>query len=64
MIKVTRLNGDEFIVNADLICFIERRPDTYITLTTDERLLVRESVEEVVERARDYARSVRVLRAA
>lgn len=64
MIKVTRLNGEEFIINADLICYIERRPDTYITLTTDERLLVRESVEEVVERARNHARSVRLLRAA
>lgn len=64
MIKVTRLNGEEFIVNADLICYVERRPDTYITLTTDERLIVRESVEEVVERARNHARSVRMLRSA
>ncbi|NQV25585.1 MAG: flagellar FlbD family protein, partial [Rhodopirellula sp.] len=34
MIKLTKLNGDEFVVNAELIRFIERRPDTYITLTT------------------------------
>ena len=60
MIKLTRLNGDEFVVNADLIRFIESRPDTYVTLTTDDRLIVRESVEEVVHRAISYARALRL----
>jgi flagellar protein FlbD len=61
MIKLTRLNGDEFVVNADLIRFIESRPDTYVTLTTDERLIVRESVDEVVHRAICYARAKRLM---
>ena len=61
MIKVTRLNGEEFVVNAELISYVERRPDTYITLTTNDRFLVRESVEEVVERSVSYARSVRMI---
>jgi len=61
MIKLTRLSGEEFIVNADLIRFIEARPDTYITLTTNERLIVREGSDEVVRRAIDYARLVRVI---
>lgn len=60
MIKLTRLNGDEFVVNADLIRFIESRPDTYVTLTTDDRLIVRESVDEVVHRAISYARALRL----
>ncbi|MFQ5733930.1 MAG: flagellar FlbD family protein [Planctomycetaceae bacterium] len=59
MIRLTRLNGDEFVVNAEMIRFIESRPDTYVTLTNDDRLIVRESVEEVVKRAVSYARSVR-----
>jgi flagellar protein FlbD len=42
------------VLNAELIRFIDARPDTYITLTTGERLIVRESVEEVVRRAMEY----------
>jgi flagellar protein FlbD len=59
MIRLTRLTGEPFVLNADLIRFVERRPDTFITLTTDERVIVRESVEEVVERSIDYARTIR-----
>ena len=61
MIKLTRLSGEEFILNADLIRFVEARPDTYITLTTNERFVVREAADEVVRRSIDYARSVRML---
>jgi len=61
MIKLTRLSGEEFILNADLISFIESRPDTYITLTTEDRFVVREGADEVVARAVEYARSVRLL---
>ena len=61
MIKLTRLSGEEFVLNADLISFIETRPDTYITLTTEDRFVVREGVDEVVSRAVEYARRVRML---
>jgi flagellar protein FlbD len=64
MIRLTRLNGEEFILNADLIRFIETGPDTFITLTTNDRLVVREKVEDVVARAIDYARRIRMLPAA
>ena len=60
MIKLTRLSGEEFILNAELIRFIETRPDTYITLTTDDRFIVREGADEVVRRAVDYARQIRL----
>ncbi len=59
MIKLTRLNGEEFVVNAELIRFIESRPDTFITLTTNERFIVRESLEEVVKRAIAFSRAIR-----
>ncbi|MCG6154513.1 flagellar FlbD family protein [Rubinisphaera margarita] len=59
MIKLTRLNGEQFVLNAELIRYIESRPDTYITLTTDDRLIVKETVDEVVKRSVDYSRSVR-----
>ena len=38
MIKLTRLNGEEVVVNAELIRFVESRPDTHVTLTTNDRL--------------------------
>jgi flagellar protein FlbD len=54
MIYVTRLDGTEVVVNTDLIVTIERTPDTVLTLVTGGRLLVKESVEEVVERSIGY----------
>ncbi|MBL6706964.1 MAG: flagellar FlbD family protein [Planctomycetaceae bacterium] len=64
MIKLTRLNGEEFVVNAELIRYVERRPDTYVTLTTDDRFIVKESLEEVVSRSIAYSRAVRIAPAA
>lgn len=58
MIKVSRLNGKELIVNADLIKFVEQTPDTMITLTTGDKLMVKESMEEVVARAIEYYRAI------
>lgn len=61
MIKLTRLNGEEFVVNADMIRYVESRPDTYVTLTTSERVIVKEPVAEVVRRSIAYFRAVRAL---
>jgi flagellar protein FlbD len=63
MIKLTRLNGDPFILNAELIRTIDSRPDTYITLTTSDHLIVLESPEEVVKRSLEYKRLTHPLRA-
>ncbi len=57
MIRLTRLGGEPFVLNAELIRYVEARPDTFITLTSGERLVVRESMEEVLRRAVDYQRS-------
>jgi flagellar protein FlbD len=54
MIKLTRLGGEPLVLNADLILYVEARPDTFITLTTGERLVVTESMDEVVRRAVAY----------
>jgi flagellar protein FlbD len=59
MITVTRLNGKPVVVNAELIRFIEQTPDTMITLTSGDKLLVKEKMDEVVRRAIEYARSIR-----
>ena len=56
MITVTRFDHSEFILNADLIEFVEAKPDTHITLVTGKKLLVRESTEEVITRVVDFRR--------
>ncbi len=61
MIKLTKLNGNEFVLNVDLIQFIESRPDTYITLTSSDRLIVKETTAEVVKRCIAYANAIRTL---
>ena len=57
MIKLTRLAGESFLLNAELIRYVESRPDTFITLTTGERVVVQESMEEVMQRTIEYQRS-------
>ena len=61
MIQVTRLNGKGFVVNAELIRFVESTPDTVVTLMQDEKILVLEPVEEVVRRVVAYQREVRLV---
>ena len=60
MIKVTRLNGKEFVVNADLIQYLEETPDTIITLVNHEKIVVKEKADEVIRRVIEYNRSVRM----
>jgi flagellar protein FlbD len=54
MIRLTRLGGEPFLLNAELIKFVESRPDTFITLADGERVIVAESLEEVLRRAIEY----------
>ena len=59
MIVVTRLNGEQFVVNAEKIRYVESTPDTIICCDTGEKLMVKESLKEVMRRAIDYARVIR-----
>ena len=56
MIEVTRLHNQKIVINADLIEFVEETPDTMITTTTGKKLLVRESVDEVIKKVVAYRR--------
>lgn len=56
MIKVTRLDHSELVVNAEMIETIESTPDTVITLTSGKKLVVSEDVEEIVRRVLEYRR--------
>jgi flagellar protein FlbD len=54
MIEVTRLNGISMILNSDLIKIAESSPDTMLTLIHGEKLIVRETCAEVVEKILAY----------
>ena len=61
MIKVTRLNGKEFVVNAELIQYVESTPDSVITLVNHEKLVVKEPLDEIIRRVVEYVRSLRTM---
>jgi len=54
MIELTRLNGNPMVLNSDLIKTAEASPDTMLTLITGEKLIVRETCAEVMERVVGY----------
>ncbi len=59
MIALTRLNGQQFVINADKIRYVESTPDTVICCDHGEKLMVRETLQEVMRRAIEYARVIR-----
>lgn len=56
MFKLTKFTGEDFLVNPDMIKMVEDCGDTAVTLITGERLLVRESSDEIRERFLAYKR--------
>jgi flagellar protein FlbD len=58
VVKLSRLNGAEVTVNAELIETVEATPDTIISLTTGKKLMVVESVDLVIEKVMAYRRAI------
>lgn len=54
MIQLTKISGEPFVLNAELIKYVEALPDTFVTLSTGDRIVVGESPEEVVRRTIEY----------
>ncbi len=61
MITLHRLNSKPFVINAELIRTVESNPDTTITLINGDHFVVTESMQEVVDAAIEYGRSLRRL---
>lgn len=61
MIKLTKLNGKSFTLNALFIEQIESFPDTTITLTNGKKIVVKESENEVLTRSTIFYRSINML---
>jgi len=56
MIKLTRLNDTEIVVNADQIKYLESTPDTIITLMNNEKILVTDSIDDVIRKVIEFRR--------
>ena len=61
MIRVTRLNGDQFALNPDLIEKVEAHPDTVAFLVDGTKYVVRESVDEVIREIREFRAGILAL---
>ena len=58
MIALTRLNGHPVMVNSDLIESLEETPDTVVTLTSGNKLIVRDSMTDVQRKIVAFKRSI------
>ncbi|MGY1732340.1 flagellar FlbD family protein [Geodermatophilus sp. SYSU D01045] len=58
MIRVTRLNGEHFALNPDLIERVEGHPDTVVFLVDGTKYVVSEDVDEVLDAIREYRASI------
>lgn len=54
MIKVTRLDESALVINADLIELVESIPETIICLTTGKKIMVKETVDDIIERVAHF----------
>ncbi|MEJ8554408.1 flagellar FlbD family protein [Tepidibacter sp. Z1-5] len=58
MIKVKRLNEEEFVINCDLIETIEKTPDTVITLTNGHKYVVKEDVDTIIKKVKTFKKDI------
>jgi len=58
MIKVTRLNGNEYYINPHQIESMELHPDTTLLMLSGKHVVIREKVEEIIGRIIEYRRRI------
>jgi flagellar protein FlbD len=56
VIKVTKLNGNQLVINSDLIEFVEEMPDTIITLINGTKVMVQESSDIIISKVAEFKR--------
>jgi len=59
MIHVTKLNGKDMVLNCELIQTVEANPDTTIMMTTGLKVIVLESVDDIIDKTIFYKREIR-----
>lgn len=58
MIALIRLNGQPVLLNCDLIESVEETPDTVVTLTSGNKLIVRDRMAEVQAKVMEFKRKI------
>jgi flagellar protein FlbD len=58
MIRATKINGEAIVINCLLIEMIEATPDTVVTLSTGRKIMLRDGIDDVVQKATEYHRAV------
>ena len=58
MIQVTRLDNTLMVVNVEMIRSFRSTPDTVITFTTNDKMMVKEPVKEISKRILAYQRAI------
>jgi len=58
MIRVSRLNNEIFLVNCDLIEFVEETPNTVISMASGRKVVVTETCEEIKQLIIEYKRQI------
>ena len=58
MIKLSRLNGSDIVVNPELIEWIESNPDTTLCLATGSKIIVKNGADEVIAKIMDYRKAL------
>ncbi|MDR1128935.1 MAG: flagellar FlbD family protein [Treponema sp.] len=58
MIKVTRLDSTEYYINPHQIESVELRPDTTLLMLSGKHIIVREKVEDIIDRIIEYRRRI------
>ena len=61
MIVLTKINNAPIVVNSDLIQYIEETPDTIITMTNSDKVVVQEGMVEIIQKVVHYRRLIRQL---
>ena len=56
MIDVTKMDGSNVTINADLIEIVEETPDTVVTLTTGKKFIIKESRQQIKNLVKSYKR--------
>ncbi len=59
MIRLTRLNNQRVVINPDHIAWVDATPDTTLCLIGGDKILVRETIEELVEEVIEFRRRIR-----
>lgn len=56
MIKLTKLNNEEFVINCSQIMTIDIIPESKVTLMNKEHFIVKESIDEIIDKTIEYNR--------